>query len=405
MRRKQLFAMVLAGAITVGTSPVPLAAEDAAVVGASESGEDMSLDMSDEGAGQDNASATIENAAEETTTEAQPELPVQESTQPDETIEQASETMQTEEVADLSGNEDDSAENASASENITYTEPEGQGQIPAPSENQTSAADQEQQTAEESKDTDSEEKAASVGSRIASTEEELEAAIAAAPDGETTSIVITADIALSKTVEIAAGKKICLVTNLPEVMIYRAEGFKENMFNVEGVFSFQNAETSSQASGHITVSGDLDEGSAEGSIIRVAANAIFGMDSSASLVNNKNTSRGGAIYSEGSVILLGGSITGNSASEGGAVYTDSLISVEGDVYVADNTALDDDSVENNIALDGTPSRLIVDGSFQSGASVGVHVVDAAPGSPVVQIGPNAAAMTMVDVLNYVSYDN
>lgn len=385
MRRKQLFALAMAGVISVSMAPVGVFAEEGTVleVEASEEipyEEPAIEEPQSEPVVQEEIPAEPEPVPEVIPEETIPEETIPEETVPEETIPE--ETVPEEPVEEKTPEE------------------------PAEEEKEAAEEKQEEEQKEEEKEAAEEEETTA---DMVTTEADLLAKIGSAEAGDSyTTIIIANDIELTATVEIPAQKKICIVTSASEAEISRADGFKDDMFLVNGILTFQEAELlSAEANtGKIRINGALPDGSkASGSIINVAsADAVFAMDDSLTLTGNKNEGKGGAVYTKGMIILMGGSITGNQASEGAGIYAENLVSMGKSANVTGNTVLDTETADN-IALDGDLAMVAVDNALTSGKA-GVHAVEPYEGRPVIAITANASATTSIaDVLPAITLDN
>ena len=103
----------------------------------------------------------------------------------------------------------------------------------------------------------------------------------------------------------------------------------------------------------LTVSGSLDEANTQvvdGSIVKVSEKGAFGIGTRVTLKDNNTSADGGAITNKGgSVVLYGGTITGNTGVKGGGIYSDASINMQGTVVVKDNKK---GTAVSNICLDG-----------------------------------------------------
>ncbi|MCD8154028.1 MAG: hypothetical protein LUF78_04970 [Clostridiales bacterium] len=293
MRKKQLFALLLAGVLALGMAPASaFAAEDADV-----SAEAVSLD--------DGTSAETEQDTEDT-----------------------GETSGTEETG--------VAQESSAAETIESEE--------------TSDSTTETVETEAASETDTGETADTVVTTLA----ELQAAINAAPDvadittAEPTTILISGTIALTDAVTIPAGKSIALAGDSADSSIIRSDSYVNDMFLVSGALYFAvSAEDSGSA---LSVYGSLSDGStAAGSIVYVASGAVFSMTDGVTLANNRTTGIGAAIRNYGTTLLAGGTITGMTCDKG-AVYSTGTLYVEGAPSVTNNVKTDG-TTACNILLD------------------------------------------------------
>ena len=244
-----------------------------------------------------------------------------------------------------------------------------------------------------------------VAGNVVTSEEELNAAIAATPAGEMRTLVLNNSFSVSSTVTIPAGVKIALIASTGSVTISRGAGFGGDVFRVDGLLTFQSQEiTSIGDSGSITIDGS--GAAADGSLIHISDGGIFGMDGSLSLVNNTTSGNGGAIYNaaSGSLIISGGTITGNTAAAGGGIYTETSIMVSGNVNISGNSGTDGSM--DNVAIASATDAIIVGGLLYD-AMIGVNVPGAEEGSYVIFMSEDAVAQgsTIGETSQYFSSDN
>ncbi|MDO4648946.1 MAG: hypothetical protein Q4B26_09875, partial [Eubacteriales bacterium] len=354
MKRKQILAVILAGALTTGMAPAGILASD-----------------------------LQEETAEQL-------LEVSEETPQEETS--AAEASDTGEADILSDSSDNTPEAPAAEETPQAEIPQEQPtEAPAVEEAAPTATEAPTATPEPTPTETPEQKEIT-------NEEELRQAIAQYEGTETKNLVIKNSFSLTDTIRIEAGTKINLTTAGDSVSLTRGDGFTGAMFDVSGLLSITGDDTST---GTLTIDGSGSQVSS-GSIISVVSGGIFGMDKTATLTNNSITDKGGAINNAGTLILMGGTITGNTASDGGAIYNSGIMSVEGSISINGNMTADGSSA-NNIALES--NALVVDGTLSESAVVGVHLVNEAEGASVLQLGPNAGDYTLAQALTRVVYDD
>ena len=347
MRRKQLYAIMLAGALATGGVPVTAMAADATAEAAGSSEE----------AGELGSGENTEAPQEEAPTEA----PAQETTE-----------------APADNNADAPAE---------------QTEAPAQEAVETEAP---QEAAEASQE--------ATGIVITKGEnttyyKTLQEAVAAvdpysADNTEPTLIQISESVTLDSTVAVS-GKRIILHA-MNNVSITRADGFKGDMFAVNAENSSLYFETEKEGAA-LTVSGKTADGqAAEGSIVNVSDKAEFGMDANVTLTENISSAEGAAINCKGGQLALaGGTITGNTGAKG-AVYSDSDISIQGTVTVTDNKGGD---AQANIYFDQTAKFVVTDD--MSNSSVSFTHASAADGLMVIE---GAAAVDFESAVKQFSYD-
>lgn len=362
MRKKQLFAMLLAGSLTVGMAPASaFAAEEGTAV-------------------------TIEEGITDTPAEGVPETPETPSETPEEpTPETPTETPET----------------PAPEATVTPEAPTEAPETPAPEASVTPEATA---APTETPVTPTPE----VNEEITvKTEAELNAAIAAAPEGDASSepfkIIVDENIALTASVSVPANKNIVLVAAGKDIVISRASEMKGNMFQVEGTLMMQSAQTEDGAAGTVTVSGYLDGNKAEGSIVNVAG-GVFAMDDSVTLSDNTTTAKGGAIHNAGGrVVLAGGTIVSNQSEAGGAVYSEGAVQIQGNLMISDNKKADG-VTPDNIALKGEEAVLNVSNVLAEGSKIGVNVIEGKAGQKVIQLAEGVEGLTMEAVLKAVAYE-
>ena len=349
MRRKQLYAIILAGALATGGAPITaMAADAAAEAGASEETGDL-------GSGD-----TTEAPQEEAPTEA----PAQEVTE-----------------APADNTADAAAE-------------------------QTEAPAQQQDTTETPQDvTETPQEPTGIaitkGGENTTYYKTLQAAVDAADpysadNTDPTLIQISESVSLDSTVTVS-GKRIILHA-MSDVSITRAAGFKGDMFAVNAEHSSLYFETEDSAA--LTVSGKTEDGqTAEGSIISVSDKAEFGIDANVTLTENISSAEGAAINCKGGQIALaGGTITGNTGAKG-AVYSDSDISVQGTVKVKDNKIQD---AQANVYLNDE-AKFAVTAALTDSEIFFTHA-NAADGTQVLAAAEKVDADTFKSAVSQFSYD-
>lgn len=171
-------------------------------------------------------------------------------------------------------------------------------------------------------------------------------------------VEITKQFSLSETVRIENGK--INIVAAADVSIGRIDPQDPNkildgdMFVVTGKDS--ELQLSVKNSGRLTLSGENGSGGAElssGALVRVENEGSFGISDGVILSGNTSSADGAAIDSKGgSVVLKGGTITGNSGAKG-AVYSNADIAVQGTVTIKDNTGA-------NLYLDGEAAAVVTD---------------------------------------------
>ena len=340
MRRKQLFAIILAGALAAGSAP--------AAVFAAES--DMAA-MSEEGVGN---AGSEEAGSEDGSSDA--EAPVTDG------ADAADAATDTPAADNTTTDETPAADNTGAAETPAAEDP-ATADTTLPEEVQT------QEQTEENKEVnpqegESTETVEDTGIVIADADgnpvkgedgkvvyyNTLQEAVAAVADydeaanPDATTIQISKPIVLDSTVEIS-GKKVNIQSTAADVTITRkteGEAFKGAMFSVKGANSQLQFFADGSGSAALTVSGELPangviEAEATGAIIDVQSGGTFGLNSGVTLTGNNYAEGGSAINcTGGKIVLAGGTVTNNDSGDKGAVYSDTDISMEGDASVSGN---------------------------------------------------------------------
>ena len=335
MRRKQLFAIILAGALAAGSAP--------AAVFAAES--DMAA-MSEEGVGN---AGSGEAGSEDGSSDA--EAPVTDG------ADAADAATDTPAADNTTTDETPAADNTGAAETPAAEDP-ATADTTLPEEVQT------QEQTEENKEVDPQEGENPVeatgievwdadGQEIFNTDgkrfENLQDAINAVPDYEESAenkpiIKISQSIVLTDTITIN-GKKVRIQSTANGVTIKRnteGEAFTGTMFSVTGENSWLQLFADGTDDATLTVSGELPangviEAEATGAIIDVQSGGTFGLNSGVTLTGNNYAEGGSAINcTGGKIVLAGGTVTKNDSGDKGAVYSDTDISMEGDASVSGN---------------------------------------------------------------------
>ena len=359
MRKKELFAMLLAGTLSIGMTPTSaFAAEEGTTV-------------------------TIEEGATDAPTEEVPEVPETPSEAPAEPTPEISTETPTPEAT------------------VTPEMPTEAPETPAP---EVSVTPEATVAPTEAPVTPTPEVDKEI---LVKTEAELNAAIAAAPESDASSepfkIIVDENISLTASVSVPGNKNIVIVASGKDIVISRAADMKGNMFQVEGTLTIQSAQAENGAAGTVTVSGYLDGNKAEGSIVNVAG-GVFVMGDGVTLSDNTTTAKGGAIYNAGGrVVLTGGTIASNQAEAGGAVYSEGPVQIQGNLMISDNKKADG-VTPDNIALKGEEAVLNVSNILSDGSKIGVNVIEGKAGQKVIQLTEGVEGLTMEAVLNAVTYE-
>ena len=391
MRRKQLFAILMAGALSMGMAPsAAFAAADTAAAQAEAEGE-LAADEGTDAPAEDPAASETPAENPETPAEEPAETPVE---TPDETpAETPTENPETQEA--------DSTE-------VPAAEETGSGTIV-------------------------------IGETAYAT---LKEAFAAVPDStaeanDPTYIKISSEIELGETIDVPANKNIMLVATAEDVKIKRAAGFAGSLFSVSGG-TFQIAggtvndkDGNAIGTGSITVDATGDGTTAVTAPMVDVQSGTFGISDGVTLSGNANTStevnggavnvasgaafyllggtvtgntaaQGGAVNaaSGANVYLQGGTVTGNTAALGGGIYSEGAVNVKGTVSVTENK--DQNDAASNLVLAGE-GKINVTGAT-TGSTIGVQVKDAKAGVSVVGLADGVTDVTLAEVLPQLTYE-
>lgn len=386
MRRKQLYAIILAGALAASSAPAAVFAAEGDVAATAETSEENPVDGE--------TAAATEAPAEETpadttaATEAPAEqAPAQEAAAATEApAQEAAPAEQTQQTTE----ETPAVQETPAAETSETTETEGETEELAPGETT-------EQTA--------------ISITLKATEEgqedkvryfdTLQHAIDAAPEynAETnrgaTVIEVSGQIELENTVTVKANKKVCIRATNAVTISRKAGTLTADMFQVSGEnaeLQFDVKEDAENAS--LTVSGSLDEANTQvvdGSIVKVSEKGAFGIGTGVTLKDNNTSADGGAITNKGgNVVLYGGTITGNTGAKGGGIYTNTSINVQGTVVVNENKK---GTEVSNICLDGETTMINVT-DVLTGSDISFSHLNEADALTVVKAGVNSAGTAL-----------
>lgn len=341
MKKKQLFAVLLAGSMTVGMAPAAaFAAEDTgAVTEAEASTADENTETPDDGAAVDDQSQSEADAQAEAEA-------------------QAAAQAQAEAEAQAA------AQAQAEAEAQAQAEAEAQAAAQAQAEAEAQAAAQAQ--AEEAQ----QEQTETVTGTTVTDEAGLAAAIAAAPvidinnvnKDNLTTIVISGTVQITTPVTIPKDKGILIVGKDDTSMIQRAASFTGNLFDVSGaLYMLDNSDSTLVVDG-----GSVNGVPAAGSLIHVANGAKFSMSTGLTLTNNKVVAdataadtTAAAIFNEGGIVHISGGTIENNSSDRGAVYS------TGKVFIEKIDKMAEPIISKNTKADGTtPANIILAGEGQ-----------------------------------------
>lgn len=389
MKKKQLFAVLLAGSMTVGMAPAAaFAAEDTgAVTEAEASTADENTETPDDGAAVDDQSQSEADAQAEAEA-------------------QAAAQAQAEAEAQAAAQAQAEAEAQAAAQ--AQAEAEAQAAAQA----QAEEAQQEQQT--------------TAADATVNTAAELQAAINNAPDfagsiddsdlyTSAYKILISASFNLTDTITVPANKNIAIFGATNATTVVGRGSVAGDMFKVSAgsILSMtQNEGDGSSEIGKLSVEGKKDdETAADGSIVSVEAGAKFVMTTGVTLSKNVSTAAGAAVKNSGKLVITGGEIKDN-ISTGGAVYSTGTISLEqGTDAAADEPKIIEnytsaENVKSNIVLgqqDQSAGSIIIAGAFEN-QNIGYSVENPVVDYTVFQKPESLAADAFEKAVNAMSYE-
>ena len=324
MKKKQLFAVLLAGSMTVGMAPAAaFAAEDTgAVTEAEASTADENTETPDDGAAVDDQSQSEADAQAE-------------------------------------------AEAQAAAQAQAEAEAQAAAQAQAEAEAQAQAEAEAQAAAQAQAEEAQQEQTETVTGTTVTDEAGLAAAIAAAPvidinnvnKDNLTTIVISGTVQITTPVTIPKDRGILIVGKDDTSMIQRAAGFTGNLFDVSGaLYMLDNSDSTLVVDG-----GSVNGVQAAGSLIHVANGAKFSMSTGLTLTNNKIVAdtTAAAIFNEGGIVHISGGTIENNSSDRGAVYS------TGKVFIEKIDKMAEPIISKNTKADGTtPANIILAGEGQ-----------------------------------------
>lgn len=343
MKKKQLFAVLLAGSMTVGMAPAAaFAAEDTGAVAEAEAQTaDENTEAVDDGAAADDQAEADAQAQAEADAQAAAE-------------------------ADAQAQAEADAQAAAEAEAAQQAQAEADAQAVAEAQAQAEEVQQQEQAQA------AEEQTETVEGTIVTDEAGLTAAIADAPDidinnvnkDDLKTIIISGTIQLTKAVTIQANKGVMIVGADENAKIQRADSYTGNLFEVNGVLYMMKRNLDNGA-GTLVVDGSVNSGiQVTGSLVHVANGAKFSMSTGITLTNNKigaDTAIAAAIFNEGGIVhISGGTIQANS-SDKGAVYSTGNVFIENGGDATDTEPV----ITGNTKTDGTtPANIILAGNGQ-----------------------------------------
>ena len=378
MKKKQLFAVLLAGSMTVGMAPAAaFAAEDTGAVTEAEAPTaNENTETPDDGAAVDDQS-------------------------------------QSEADAQAAAEAQAAAQAQAEAEAQAAAQAQAEAEAQATAQAQAEEAQQEQQT--------------TAADATVTTAEELQAAINNAPDftgsiddsdlyTSAYKILISASFNLTDTITVPAKKNIAIFGATDATTVVGRGSVAGDMFKVSAgsILSMtQNEGDGSSEIGKLSVEGNKNDGTAaDGSIVSVEAGAKFVMTTGVTLSKNVSTAAGAAVKNSGKLVITGGEIKDN-VSTGGAVYSTGTISLEQGTNAAadepkiiENYTSGDKSAKSNIVLgqqDQSAGSIIIAGAFEN-QNIGYSVENPTVDYTVFQKPESLAADAFATAVNAMSYE-
>ena len=397
MRRKQLFAIILAGALAAGSAPAAVFAAESDMAAMSEEG--VGNAGSEEAGSEDGSSdaeAPVTDGAD--AADAATDTPAADNTTTDETP-----------AADNTGAAETPAAEDPATADTTLPE---EVQTQEQTEENKEVNPQEGESTETVEDTgiviadaDGNPVKDAAGNvvyykTLQKAVDAVEAYSETNPDA--TTIRITKPVVLDKTIEIT-GKKVFIQAAAAGVTMSRkteGEAFTGTMFSVTGENSQLQLFADGTEDATLTVSGKCSEDgavSAAGTIVDVSDNAGFGLNPKVTLTENDYAAGGAAINcNNGKIAFAGGTVTGNTVGTKGAVYSNTDVSIEGDTSITRNDG------DKNIVLDGA-AKLVVKKAL-TGKSSFSHIGEKA-GLEVIKADEGVSKDDFTAAVKNISYEN
>ncbi|MGN9196290.1 hypothetical protein [Blautia massiliensis (ex Liu et al. 2021)] len=393
MKKKQLFAVLLAGSMTVGMAPAAaFAAEDTGAVTEAEAPTaDENTETPDDGAAVDDQSQSEADA------QAEAEAAAQAAAQ---------------------------AQSEAAAQAQAEAEAQAAAQAQAEAEAQAAAQAQAEEAQQEQTETTAE-----AADAVVKTAEDLKNAIKGAPDftgsiddteenlyASSYKILISESFALTEPITVPENKNIAIFSVQGSETTVSRGAVTGDMFKVSpgSILSMtKNDGDGTTTIGKLLIDGAKADGTqAEGSIISVDANAKFVMTTGVTLANNSSTSAGAAIKNTGKLIITGGEIKDN-VSAGGAVYSTGTVSLEkgegasdDEPKIIENYTSAEKNVKSNIVLgqqDQSAGSIIIAGAFEN-QNIGYSVENPAVDYTVFQKPESLDANAFAKAVNAMSYE-
>ena len=406
MKKKQLFAVLLAGSMTVGMAPAAaFAAEDTGAVTEAEAPTaDENTETPDDGAAVDDQSQSEADAQAAAQAQAAAEA---------QAAAQAQAEAEAQAAAQAQAEAQAAAQAQAEAEAQATAQAQAEAEAQAAAQAQAEEAQQEQQT--------------TAADATVTTAAELQAAINNAPDfagsiddsdlyTSAYKILISASFDLTDTITVPANKNIAIFGATNATTVVGRGSVAGDMFKVSAgsILSMtQNEGDGSSEIGKLSVEGNKDDGTAvDGSIVSVEAGAKFVMTTGVTLSKNVSTAAGAAVKNSGKLVITGGEIKDN-ISAGGAVYSTGTISLEqgtdaaaDEPKIIENYTSAEKNVKSNIVLgqqDQSAGSIIIAGAFEN-QNIGYSVENPAVDYTVFHKPESLDADAFAKAVNAMSYE-
>lgn len=390
MRKKQVLALLLSGALSLSMAPAAVYAEDVSALSI-EDVSDAAVETASEAPAEEPAPEEPAETPTETPAEEPTETPVETPTEtPTEAPEEIPTEAPTEAPAEIEIVVPDTAEG-----NLK----EGETATPTPTEKAKGTFTLN-------------------GESYSKLEDALSQVKTTPEDTSTDVIYVNESITISEPIVIPQGIAVTIAAPDKQNIQISRGAFDGNMFEVKGSFLYFGmddlnvSELGIEYTGMLEINGSGDGSVSAGSIVSVSDSGNFGLYPGCKLTGNNTSTNGSAIRCDKNCVLYlgGGSITGNKTSGDGvgAIYSASSIYVEGNVSVTGNT--DADGSDSNIVLDNTVTDTDADvlvfiyGEMDEASRIGVKLQAPAEGVPVLSVAPETDTITIADAFPYFIYE-
>ena len=231
------------------------------------------------------------------------------------------------------------------------------------------------------------------GKTISATYNTLQEAIDGIADGSSTvkqpvKIVLKQSIEINAAAVAVGNKHVIIAAGEPDLTVKRAADYTGDLFTVdEGSLQFAAGVKDDSTVCKLTVDGGQAENVTGALVHIIEPTGMFGLQSGVTLQNNKTNAAGSAILNDkgGTIVLTGGTITGNVSTytdadkaAGGAIYSTGLIKVAASedaagtavpatILIKDNTRTDGSA--GNIVLNGDVARIEAQSGVQDASEI------------------------------------